>query len=79
MGGSGVHISFLYGEKDQYVPDFVDKEALVEKWESFVREGGGYVDEGSGIIEGANHTLLDVPKEVTENLCNRVVGFLKRS
>ena len=78
IGKSGVPILFLYGGSDQYVPAFVDKKALVGKWERFVREGGGYVDKGSGIVEGANHALAEVPKEVTEDLCKRVVGFLGR-
>ena len=84
MGAGGrsederVRISFLYGDEDQYVPKWVDKEALVEGWESFVKEGGGIVDEGSGVVKGANHSLDGVPEEVLQDVVKKVVGFLER-
>lgn len=78
MSLSGARISLLYGSEDQYVPAYVDKHALVPKWEGFIRESGGVVDEGSGILNGANHTLLDVRDEVMNDLVGRVVGFCGR-
>ena len=78
MGAQGARISILYGEKDQYVPERVDRKALVGKWERFVREGGGVVDSGSGIVQGANHNLEGVPETVTRDLVARVRGFVEK-
>ena len=78
IGSTGTHIQFLYGEKDQYVPRFVDKKRLVEKWERVIRGGGGIVDKESGIVMGANHNLNNASEEVVQNLVGKVVGFLSR-
>ncbi|MCJ1244784.1 hypothetical protein MMC30_001984 [Trapelia coarctata] len=41
IGATGTPVQILYSEKDQYVPEFVHKEELVERWERVIREGGG--------------------------------------
>ena len=70
-------ISFLYGESDQYVPSTIDKSTLVEKWHEHVRRGGGIIDKGSGIVQGASHTLKE-GGEPLGDLVGRVIGFLDR-
>lgn len=60
------------------MPESVDKVGLVERWCGFVRKGGGVVvDEGSGVVDGASHTLREGGKGL-EDLLGRVVGFLGR-
>lgn len=78
-GRGGLRIAFLYSGEDQYVPEGVDKRGLVERWCGFVRKGGGgvVVDEGSGVVDAASHTLVEGGKGL-EDLVGRVVGFLKR-
>lgn len=77
LGSMGVRIGFLFSGRDQYVPDSVDKVRMVERWCEYVRKGGGVVDEGSGVVDGATHTLLEGGKGL-EDLVGRVVGFLDR-
>ncbi len=70
-------LCILYSGNDEYVPKFVDREALVKKWMGIVRRGGGVVDdEYSGLIKGATHSLRGNPDEVVQDLLRRVVGFL---
>lgn len=78
IGATKTPIQILYGEKDQYVPTSVDKEELVGRWERMIREGGGIVDEESGIVKGADHTLEGAGEQVVNDLVSRVVGFLGR-
>ncbi|KAF6239118.1 hypothetical protein HO173_002990 [Letharia columbiana] len=77
LGKTGKRIGFLYSGSDQYVPSTVDKSKLVENWHEHVRRGGGIIDEGSGIVRGASHTLKE-GGEPLENLVGRVIGFLER-
>jgi pimeloyl-ACP methyl ester carboxylesterase len=79
----GVPILILYGGKDEWVPDFVDKEALVSRWVAVVRKAGGVVGEGSGVIDGASHKLSRLPDQseeshlaTLEDFFGRVVRFL---
>ena len=77
---AGLRICFLYSGRDQYVPETIDKVRLVERWHGFVERGGGVgvvVDEGSGVVDGATHTLVEGGKGL-EDLVGRVVGFLER-
>ncbi|MCJ1465583.1 hypothetical protein MMC07_004202 [Pseudocyphellaria aurata] len=76
-GATGTRLSLLYGGSDQYVPDAVDKGALLGKWFRHIQEAGGVVDESAGIIEGATHTLKEGGKP-TEDLIDRVIGFISR-
>ena len=78
----GLRIAFLYSGRDQYVPEKVDKRALVERWCGFVRRGGAggggvVVDEGSGVVDGASHTLVEGGRGL-EDLVGMVVGFVER-
>lgn len=77
VGATGVPVCILYGGADEYVPGFVDKEALVGRWVRAVREGGGRVDEGSGVVGGMGHTMAEGGKG-REEFLRRVVGFLGR-
>lgn len=76
-GSTKVPISILYGGKDPYVPTTVDKVGLVGRWIGCIQREGGVVDEDSGIIEGATHTLKEGGKSL-EELKRRIIGFLKR-
>ncbi|KAI4136062.1 MAG: hypothetical protein LQ347_000112 [Umbilicaria vellea] len=83
IGAAGVPICFAYSGADEYVPDFVNKEKLVAKWERIIREGGGVVDEASGVVRGATHTMAKSTKQRTsedsvQDLVTRVVGFAQR-
>jgi len=78
IGATQTPIQILYGEKDQYVPESVNKKELVERWERAIREGGGIVDEDSGIMEGADHTVEAGGDQGIEDLVGRVVRFLGR-
>jgi alpha-beta hydrolase superfamily lysophospholipase len=65
-----------YSGKDQFVPSFVDKKALIEKWRGFVERGEGVIDQKSGLIEGASHNLIGDPDEVVQSLVEMVVAFV---
>ena len=59
------------------MPSTVDKAKLVGKWHEHVVRGGGIIDEGSGIVPGASHTLKE-GGEPLQTLVRRVIGFLDR-
>lgn len=70
-------LCILYSGSDEYVPKFIDKEALVNRWIDLVKKGDGKVDEeNSGIVPDALHNLVKSPEAVPE-LVRRVLGFLK--
>jgi hypothetical protein len=77
VGATGVPICILYGGADEYVPGYVDKDALVRRWVRAVREGGGRVDEGSWVLKGVGHTMAEGGYG-REEFLSRVVGFLGR-
>ena len=77
IGTTGTPIQMLYSEKDQYVPETVDKIRLLERWARAIKEGGGTVDQDSGIIKGADHTL-DASEGTVADMVRRVIGFLDR-
>jgi Protein of unknown function (DUF1749) len=71
-------LCILYSGSDEFVPGYVDREALVRKWIEAVKEGEGVVDERcSGVVEGATHSLIGGPEVVMEDFIERVVGFLR--
>jgi hypothetical protein len=70
-------LCILFSGADEYVPQSIDKEALVNKWIEIVKRGNGIVDEeNSGIIAGATHNLNKSPKDAVQGLVRRVLGFL---
>lgn len=76
-GSTKVPISILYGEQDPYVPATIDKIQLVDRWMRHVKQGGGSIDEGSGVIRGGTHTFREGGKPL-DDFKRRVVGFLNR-
>ncbi|KAI9796258.1 MAG: hypothetical protein M1833_006427 [Piccolia ochrophora] len=69
----------LFGEKDQFVAESVDKERLVRRWADAVKRGGGVVDEATfGVVKGASHNLRGDPDAVVDDMVDRVVSFLSR-
>lgn len=76
-GVTGTRLSLLYGGSDRYVPNAVDKDGLLDNWIRHIRDGGGVVDEGAGVIKGATHTLKE-GGEPTRDLIRRILGFLDR-
>jgi len=77
FGGRGVPVLPLLGGEDEAMPGFVDKEALVKRWTRAVKEAGGEVGAGSGVVPGASHNLNKSSEEVRADLCRRVVEFLQ--
>ncbi|KAI1671640.1 DUF1749 containing protein [Pyrenophora tritici-repentis] len=70
-------VCFLLGELDPYVPEKVDRAALLKRWTRIIREGGGVVDdEDGGVVKGAHHNLDGDPEDVVEDLVRRVCGFV---
>ena len=77
LGRTKTRVCFLVGEEDQFVPAEIDKQALVKSWHDVARKGGAMVDESSGVLEGASHTVKE-EGEVLDRLKDRVAGFLHR-
>ena len=62
---------------DEAVPKHVDKQALLGKWIKLVKRQGGAVDEKhTGIVSGAIHNYQGQEVQ-TQELVERVVGFVK--
>jgi pimeloyl-ACP methyl ester carboxylesterase len=78
VGASGARVSILFSGEDEHVPKWVDKAGLVNRWVKFVQAGKGIVDEDTGVIPGADHTLSKAPPEVVQDLFWRIVRFLSR-
>ena len=78
IGATHTPLQILYGGMDQYVPGHVDKDLLVRRWTVAVKEGGGVVDEDSGVLEGADHSLGRATEEVLNDFFARVVRFVER-
>jgi len=71
-----IGLCILVSGSDAYIPEKVDKEALLERWLGFARRSGAKVDGNSVVVEGASHSLNGDPEEVVQRLVKRVVGFL---
>ncbi|KAI2851993.1 hypothetical protein CBS147343_9775 [Aspergillus niger] len=73
----------LYSGKDQSVPDWVDKEALLRKWRGIANAGCAkgeevWDDEHTAVIPGASHALSnDDQAEPRRFLVDKVMGYLK--
>lgn len=62
---------------DEYMPESINKEALLAQWANVVENGQGkYDSKHSSILEGASHSLSKNGKEIVDNFVERVVGFL---
>ena len=77
VGSTRTRLSLLSGGSDQYVPPSVDRHALMGKWLTHIKDGGGVIDDDAGIIDGASHNLGE-GGEPTEDLKRRVLGFIDR-
>lgn len=78
FGNVEVPVLVLMGEADEYVPGSVDKSAVVGRWIDILREKGTRVGEDSEkLLGGATHNLNGVGDDVVDELCNRVIKFLK--
>ncbi|KAG8525917.1 uncharacterized protein KY384_000679 [Bacidia gigantensis] len=77
VGRSKVRFAFLFGDRDQHVPKSVDKKAMVQKWERFIKAAGGTVDEASGILEGGTHTLKEAGAPL-DSMVKKIRGFVSR-
>ena len=69
----------LYSGRDQSVPDWVDKEALLRRWQKAIDAGGRqFWDHRSMVIPGASHALSDPDQaEPRRILVERVTSYLK--
>jgi pimeloyl-ACP methyl ester carboxylesterase len=64
----------VYGEKDEYVPESVDKKALVARWMGVVGEKAH--GKSSDLLDGASHNLNGDDERVVGELITRVNDFL---
>lgn len=76
--GSKARMLLLYSGNDEFAPHFVDKEVLVWRWRKAIEAGGGTVDEGSTVVDGADHGLKRCTEKVLEDVYGRIVRFLGR-
>ncbi|CAI5758705.1 unnamed protein product [Candida verbasci] len=67
-------ILILYGESDQFVPGYVDKAKLINKWEEATPKK--YWSKYSSIISGATHDLSDTPENSIPDLIRAVINFI---
>lgn len=65
-------VLFLYGEKDEYVPNLVDKEVLLKRWQQHV--DSKYWSPLSKVVKNADHTITD--PEALDILFDSVKAFL---
>ncbi|KAL5612765.1 hypothetical protein BROUX41_004150 [Berkeleyomyces rouxiae] len=61
----------LHSDKDEYVPEFVEKGTLISRWKA----AGPLISPLSGVIPGANHTVAESVAQTW--FCNRIVEFLQ--
>lgn len=66
-------ILVLYGDKDEFVPPTVDRQALIDGWKSVVKPGLWY-DE-SKVLANATHTVEDA--DAVEEMVGIVCRFVK--
>lgn len=71
----------LSSGSDQSVPEWVDKENLLSRWQKATNDGAGreiWDAEHSGVVPGASHALSnDDQAEPRANLVRRVLGYLQ--
>lgn len=49
----------LYSGSEDFAPDWVDKEKLMQRWKEATIAGGCIWNENSGVIPGASHNVKD--------------------
>lgn len=70
----------LYSGKDQFVPEWVDKEKLLQRWTAATNKSGRSVweDRFSGVVPGASHGLGNPDEDAARrDLAARVTGYLQ--
>ena len=78
-GAGSCPVLILYSGEDEHVPDFVDKEALVERWMGVMKENAVVVDEeNGGVLPGAHHSFKQDSEEILGDMIGRVRRFLER-
>lgn len=79
FGSLAIHAKatmFLLGERDQYVPEHIDRVTMIDRWATIIRKYGHVDTENGGVVPGATHNLNGDSEEVVEDLVGRVVRFL---
>ena len=77
LGHTKTPMCILYGAKDSFVPEGVNKVELVEKWKRHIRDGGGVVGEGSGVVPEMSHTVKELGPPL-DDMIKRIYKFLLR-
>ncbi|KAL2008043.1 hypothetical protein VTN00DRAFT_8025 [Thermoascus crustaceus] len=70
----------LYSGKDEFAPEWVDKEKLLQRWKLAADGAGKHIWDStySGVVPGATHALSgDDENEARRDLASRVTGYLK--
>ena len=76
LGARGVPILVLLSEKDENMPEHVDKTKLLERWSGAVEAGRGHWHRSSGVVSKATHNYNRSEETVVRDLCERVVAFI---
>lgn len=82
VADTAVPLLVLLSGEDEFMPESVDKEALLKRWEAVVRSSKfGKWDSGSCVLEGANHALnkkhgVETDEIVVDVLSKKVNAFL---
>lgn len=67
----------LYSGSDEYAPQWVDKEKLLQRWKAAANAyEQKWYDEGSGIVPGASHNVRGVGEAPQRDLISRVTRYL---
>ncbi|KAL1297708.1 hypothetical protein AAFC00_006256 [Neodothiora populina] len=78
FGKVDVPFLILEGEKDEFVPEHVDRKAMLARWIKVMKDNKCPVDAGSEeLLAGATHNLNGDPDTVVDGLCERVIAFLQ--
>lgn len=69
-------VLIVFGARDEFVPWDLDSVALVQRWCDVMSRAKVVVDPGSGVLQGADHTLSNCPDHVRNEFFERVMRFL---
>lgn len=75
VGKRGIPIGIFLSEKDEHMPEYVDKEALLARWQRAVQHNGGVAE--TGVILAASHNLNRESKETKLALAEMVSRFVE--